>query len=185
MTKITWQFLLGFATVLFWTGCTEATFDQPQPAKRWDRNHMPKSWVGTWVDVTASAGEVDDNKIIVTRDEVRLVSEDITLYIGENTHLRWFNGYLVFSVRNEDQEGYVVHLAKRNRNRIALYGFDCSDEDKVAIWEAILPNEVQKTTNDSGKIKAVHLSPENNAAFRKLIAEGGLTRKADLVRVAE
>jgi hypothetical protein len=113
------------------------------------------------------------------------VSEDITLHIGEDTHLRWFNGYLVFSVRQDDGNGYVVQLAKRDKDRIALFEFDGSDEAKVAIWEAVMETEIEKTTNDAGKLKAVHLSPENNAAFRNLIAEGGLTRKADLVRISD
>jgi hypothetical protein len=185
MIKQAIQLMMGLAIALFLTGCVEVTFDQPQPPKRWDRRHMPKSWTGTWVDAKASADDVDKDKIIVTRDDVRIVSEDITLRVGENTHLRWFDGFLVFSILQEDGNGYVVQLAKREKDRIALFEFDGSDEAKVAIWDEVLQTEIEKTRNDAGKIKAVHLSPENNAAFRKLIAEGGLTRKADLVRVAD
>lgn len=185
MTKQVLQLVLGLATAFFLTGCVEVTFDQPQPPKRWDRKHMPKSWTGTWVDAKASAEKAEKDKIVVTRDEVRIISEDITLHIGEDTHLRWFDGYLVFSVRPDDGKGYVVQLAKRDKDHIALFEFDGSDEAKIAIWEAVMETEIEKTTNDAGKLKAVHLSPENNAAFRNLIAEGGMTRKADLVRISD
>lgn len=174
--------LLTLGLALLMTGCTEVTFDQPQPPKRWDRSHMPKSWQGTWVADDASPQEMDDNKIVISEEKIHLVSEDITLTIGEDTHLRWFRGYLVFSIRQQEKDGYFVRLAKRNKDTIALYEFDGTDEEKIAIWEAALPNEVAQTRNDDGEVKSIRLTPVNNAAFGELIKTGGLTRTTTLVR---
>ncbi|HHZ81152.1 MAG TPA: hypothetical protein EYN28_06720 [Flavobacteriales bacterium] len=183
MTRISLLFALG-ALVLF-TGCVEVTFPGPMPMNRRDKTHFPKCWEGDWTFVEQS----DDLEEHLTVYSQFITFGDETLVLGNANVLRKFAGYHILSLTNEDSDRWKLILAKRNKDVLSIYQFSAKTDEKVAVWKSILDTdggsgyeEVSKKSGNEEKVREYKLSPENNAAFRKLIKQGGLTHVGDYVR---
>lgn len=173
------RILVLLALALGWAGCTTVTFDQPQPPKRWNKNAFPTSWQGTWIPENSPEDTVH---ISAQSIHQKWDDEPYHFVLGEHVVLRSFAGHLVISFDEADENGYIVLIAKRTGNIIETFELDGKDEAKVAIWEDALGTSISSTTNADGKINSYRLAPENNAAFRNLIREGGFTLSSKLVR---
>ena len=175
--------LLALLLTLSWIGCIDVTFDQPQPPQRWDRKQIPRAWTGTWIPADVD-GEVEEQDVItITQNSItgNLFDESVELTL-ETMHVRWFRGHLVFSTPVEEKtNAYRVFLAQRHQNQMTVYSFS-AEVEKVAIWQDALGAEIQKTTGADGSVKAIHMAPANNAAFKALMQQGGLTQEGTLVR---
>ena len=167
--------LLG--TVL-WSGCSNVTFTDPLPLDRRDINHFPNKWQGTWTDGEDLTIEIAAQYFVDADSEEKIV-------LGEQAVLRRFHGYLVLNQIQDDGEHWSVLLGRRWKDEIKVWNFDEANAEAVAVWRQVLADgsAIEESAKLSGKTAYV-LSPENNAAFRKLITQGGLTRSYTLRRVA-
>jgi hypothetical protein len=180
-------FTLVLTVIVLCSGCTEVTFSEPMPYNRANRT-FPQSWCGDW----SYHGDSDDldSKITIHPQYIALQDDDDNLVLGEGRVLRRFNGYFLLNTAdadaNSDEDArWVVVFAKRNGDVLSIYKFDVDDESKVACWETILiPDQFEKTTksSDNKDIEEYKMEPGNNATFRKLINEGGLSHIGDYVR---
>lgn len=175
------RFLIMLALVIGWTGCINVSFDQPQPPKRWNKNTFPKSWQGAWVkDATTDTVHISAQSL-----DVKWNDEPQHFILGEHVVLRSIAGHLVMSLIDDDENGYTVFIAKRTGNVIETFQLYAKDEAKVAIWENALGTTISSTTNAEGEITSYRLAPENNAAFRNLIRQGGFTPNSKLIRAVD
>ena len=174
--------LIMLALVIGWIGCTTVSFNQPQPPKRGNINTFPKSWQGTWVQENSTTDTVHVNEQSI---DLKWNDEPQHWTLGEHFVLRSIAGHLVMSLIFDDENGYMVFLAKRTGNVIETFQLDVKDEAKVAIWEDALGASFSSTTNAEGEINSYRLAPENNAAFRNLIRQGGFTPSGKLLRVVD
>lgn len=172
--------LLSFLLLgaMLWSGCSNVTFTDPLPLNRRDLTHFPKKWQGTWTDGADLTVEIASGYFVDSDSE-----EKITL--GEQALLRRFHGYIVLNQIQDDGERWSVLLGRRWKDEIKVWNFDEENAEAVAVWREVLATSegLEETSKISGKTAYV-LSPENNAAFRKLITQGGLTRSYTLRRVA-
>ena len=172
MTRLILFMLIG---AFFWTGCSSVTFTEPMPLGRRDLDQFPAKWQGTWTDGDNLTVEIHPSMVF---DEG---SED-TIQLGEQAKLRRFHGYLVLSQGLDDPSRWSVTLGRRWKDEIYLWKFDQDDADAVAVWSEVLNTAAVEQVEVLGKTAHV-LSPENNAAFRKLLTQGGLTSSGTLRRV--
>ena len=165
-------FSLVLLASTFLAGCVTVTFPEPMPYNRRDKATFPKSWQGDGSTdvllVTAQYLSVDDEKYI----------------LGSENRLRKFAGYYILSSKEESTGRWILYLAKRNMDVLSVYQFDGEDELKAKIWAEVLGDDIDvvKKGSEGGKISGYRLNPENNATFRKLIAEGGLSLVGEFVR---
>jgi hypothetical protein len=164
--------------VAFTTGCSDVTFQESIPLNRKNLNAFPKAWHGSWADAEGKVYTISADAF------ARSDSASENVQLGPSVLLRRFQGYLVLNQRQEDDTWQVL-LAKRKKNRISLYQFDSSDDQSVAIWEAVLGSSMrQKRLQLMGMNRDSYvLSPENNLALRRLIFKGGLTEFGTLLRI--
>lgn len=165
--------LLG---AILWSGCSNVTFTDPLPLNRRDLDHFPKKWQGTWSDGEDLTITIAPSYFVDSDSE-----EKVTL--GEQALLRRFHGYLVLNQMGDDGAHWSVLLGRRWKDEIKIWNFDEENAEAVAVWRQVLAdaNAFEEASKLSGKTTYV-LSPENNAAFRKLITQGGLTRSYTLRR---
>lgn len=175
MTAPRFVFLALLASLL-WSGCSNVTFTEPMPLNRRNLAKFPKKWQGPWTDggdmtvvINANSFEGDDLEKMV---------------LGEDALLRRFHGHLVVNQQEENGQWSVL-LAKRSKDEFTLWQFDGNDEDAVAVWRSALNDSsiTSQVSKSELKIESYVLAPENNAAFRKLITQGGLTKSFTLRRV--
>ena len=164
------------AALLFGTACSDVTFTEPVPLHRRNLPTFPKAWHGQWEDAggdiyTIEAGGFNSSDAGID-----------PILLGEGTLLRRFHGYLVLNQTSENG-GIDVLLAKRKKNRVFLYQFDATNEKALAVWKEVLATEISEVPVSELGRKSYVLSPENNAAFRKLIMKGGLTPLGELVQI--
>lgn len=174
--------LLLFALAFGMAGCTTVYFDQPQPPQRWNKKAFPKSWQGHWIPEGATS---DTIQIGAQWIDIQIDEDPQHLILGEDVVLRSFAGHLVVSLLEKEENGYVVRIAKRTGDVIDVFEMDGKDEAKVVIWEDALGTSISRTTSASGEVKSYRLAPENNAAFRDLIRQGGFTLTEKLRRAVD
>ncbi len=173
--------ILGLLATTFLAGCTSVTFEEPMPLNHRDLPRFPKHWRGEWLDESGERLHIGEQHVM---------SDDSSeVYIlGAENRLRRYRDCLVFNSK-DDGGGWNVVLARRRGGTIQLYHFDGSDEQKVAVWRAILNASEDAatafTTKGAGPKPSYHLAPENNAAWRQLVKENALTPLASYVRVEE
>jgi hypothetical protein len=164
-----------FACIL-WSGCSNVSFTEPMPLNRRNLTKFPHKWQGTWTD---------GGDLTVIISEHSFEGDDMDrMVLGEDALLRRFHGHLVVN-QQEENGNWTVLLGKRSKDEFTLWQFDGNDEDAVEAWKSAL-NDSSITSNVSDsvlKIESYVLAPENNAAFRKLITQGGLTKSFTLKRV--
>ena len=163
-------------SVLVLGGCSNVTFTEPMPLNRRDLPKFPPKWRGTWSD---------GDDMTITINETYFESEDLEkMTLGESVLLRRFHGHLVLN-QPEENGKWSVLLGRRSKDELKLWTFDGTDEATVAVWGAIL-NDSSITAfvrDEELGVKSYVLAPENNAAFRSLITEGGMTESFTLRRV--
>ena len=169
------------AGVLLLAGCVEVTFPEPMPFNRRDRSFFPKNIRGVW----HAKGEADnlEDSISIHSQYIDLGEEPLVL--SDNSVLRKFNGYFVFSASDDDNGRWHVYFAKHNNSVLSLYEFDGGNDAKVEIWEQVLEESaIEKITKagNSEKLKEVRLNPANNSDLRALINKGGLSHMGDYIR---
>jgi hypothetical protein len=169
------------AVVLFLAGCVEVTFPEPMPFNRRDRSHFPKNIQGVWHE----KGDVDNlaDSIMIHSQYIDLGDEPLVL--SDNSVLRKFNGYFVYSIKDDDDGRWGVYFAKHNNSVLSLYEFDGGNDAKIELWEKVLEESaIEKITKagNSEKLKEVRLNPANNSDLRALINKGGLSHIGDYVR---
>lgn len=171
--------LCAWVAVTVLTGCFDVTFEEPMPLKHRDLARFPKTWHGQWMN---EAGER------IQIDEYLFANEDSSeVYIlGEAHVLRRYRDFLVLN-QLQEEGGWGVVLGRRRGGTLQLYGFDGSDDAKVAIWREVLrgsdADERAMVQKGAGPKVAYHLAPENNAAWRKLIQQGGLSPLMTYVKI--
>ncbi|PCJ81643.1 MAG: hypothetical protein COA49_03800 [Bacteroidetes bacterium] len=176
---------LSLGALILLSGCVEVTFPEPMPMNRIDKTHFPKSWEGEWTFVEQS-DDLEENLTVYSQ---YISFGDETLVLGKENVLRKFAGYYVLSSTNKSSDRWSLILAKRNKDILSIYQFNAQNDEKIAIWKSVLEagegssfETVRKKDGDDEKVREYKLNPENNAAFRKLIKEGGLTHTGDYVR---
>lgn len=166
--------LLAFVSITF-ASCDDVTFDGPQPPHRWDKRKFPQSWVGTWAH--------DGDTLIIEPQRVTVAGEEISVTLNDNNHLRSISGYFVLSTKTEEEGKFVVFVAQREGNVLTVYQMDRNDKNQLKVWGDVLGADVSTTKNAKGEVSSYLLAPENNAAFRELIARGGFGTGSSLIRV--
>lgn len=163
----------------FLAGCVTVTFPEPMPFNRRDKATFPKSWQGVW----HSADNDGQTDVLLITAQYLSVDDEKYILGGENV-LRRFAGYYILSSKEESTGRWSLYLAKRNMDVLSVYQFDGEDELKAKIWAEVLGEDLDVVRKDSegGKISGYRLNPENNATFRKLITEGGLSLVGEFVR---
>ena len=167
---------LAILVSFLWSGCSNVTFTEPMPLNRRNLAKFPKNWQGTWTD---------GSDLTVVISENSFEGDDLEkMILGEHALLRRFHGHLVVSQQQENGQ-WTVLLAKRSKDEFTLWQFDGNDDAAVAVWRTALnDSSITSHVSDSElKIESYVLGPENNAAFRKLITQGGLTQSYTLKRV--
>jgi len=172
MTRLILSLLIG---TFLWTGCSSVTFTDPMPLGRRDLDHFPLKWQGNWTDGDELTLEIFPHKVFFE-------STEETIQLGENAKLRRFHGYLILNQRQDQDSQWSVILGRRWKDEIHLWKFNQDDADAVAVWNEILTAEAIEQVGVLEKQTYV-LSPENNAAFRKLLTQGGITDGGTLQRV--
>ena len=165
--------LLG---ALMWTGCSNVTFTEPMPMNRRDLPKFPQTWQGTWSD---------GDEMTITIGESYFEGNDLDkMILGEDVLLRRFHGHLVLN-QPEENDKWSVLLGRRWKDELKLWTFDGSDDAKVAVWGTILNDSAitEFMRDEELGVKTYTLAPENNAAFRKLITQGGTTESYTLRRI--
>lgn len=168
----------GILTAVAVAGCTSVTFEEPMPLNRRDLPRFPKHWQGEWL---SDSGE----RLFIHEQHVLSEDSSEVHILGADNRLRRYRDCLVFNQR-DDAGGWNVIVARRRGGTIQLHHFDGSDEQKVAVWQSLLTGAqdgtAEITTSGAGPKLSYHLDPENNAAWRALIKEQGLTPLATYVR---
>lgn len=172
-------FLVVLVGVTFLTGCFDVTFEEPMPLRHRNLAHFPKTWRGQWMN---------DEGERIQIGEYSFANEDSSevYLLGESHVLRRYRDCLVLN-QWQDEGGWGVVVARRRGGTIQLYTFDGSDEAKVAIWREVLGESTSSkqvmVQSGIGPKTQYHLAPENNAAWRKLLQQGGLTPLVTYVKV--
>ena len=173
---------LVLAGVMLLAGCVEVTFPEPMPFNRRDRSCFPKNIQGVW----HAKGESDNLEDSIAIHSQYIDFGEKPLVLSDNSVLRKFNGYFVFSMSEDDDEGrWRVYFAKHNSSVLSLYEFDGGDDAKIELWEEVLSeDEIEKVTKEgnSKKLKEVRLNPANNSDLRALINKGGISHMGDYIR---
>ena len=172
-------FSLVLLASTFLAGCVTVTVPEPMPYNRRDKATFPKSWQGVW---HAADNDGSTDVLLVTAQYLSV--DDEKYILGSENRLRKFAGYYILSSKEESTGRWILYLAKRNMDVLSVYQFDGEDELKAKIWAEVLGDDIDVVKKDSegGKISGYRLNPENNATFRKLIAEGGLSLVGEFVR---
>ena len=168
--------ILFLLSALVWSGCSNVTFTEPMPLNRRDLTKFPPKWRGTWSD---------GKDMTITINESSFESTDLEkIALGEDVLLRSFHGHLVLN-QPEENGKWSVLLGRRWKDELKLWTFDGAEEAKVAVWSTILNDSsiTEFTRDEELGVKAYTLAPQNNAAFRKLITEGGATESYTLRRI--
>ena len=170
-------FGLAFLFVLI-TGCSDVTFQEPIPLNRKNLRAFPETWQGSWVDTDGVLYNISPTSI-----SPEDTSNFRPIELGPSALIRRFQGYLVVNMQHEDDTWQVL-LAKRKKNQVILYQFDASNENSLAIWEAILGSSMRQKSVQLNELKqnTYVLSPKNNLALRQLIFKGGLTELGTLTQ---
>ena len=158
--------ILFLLSAFVWSGCSNVTFTEPMPLNRRDLPKFPSKWHGTWSD---------GKDMTVTIGESYFEGDDLEkVALGEDVLLRRFHGHLVLN-QPEENGKWSVLLGRRWKDELKLWTFDGAEEAKVAVWSTILNDSsiTEFTRDEELGVKAYTLAPQNNAAFRKLITEGG------------
>ena len=166
--------LLG---ALVWTGCSNVTFAEPMPMNRRDLPKFPPKWRGMWTEAY---------DMTLTIGESYFEGDDLDkMTLGEDVRLRRFHGHLVLN-QPEENGKWSVLLGRRWKDELKLLTFDGSEDAKLAVWSGILNDSsiMEFMRDEELGVKTYTLAPENNAAFRKLITEGGTTESYTLRRVS-
>ncbi|MAI22838.1 MAG: hypothetical protein CL828_02175 [Crocinitomicaceae bacterium] len=156
--------------------CSNVTFTEPMPLNRRDLPKFPPKWRGGWTD---------SDDMVITIGDTYFEGNDLDkIMLSENVLLRRFHGHLVLNQPEENGEWSIL-LGRRWKDELKLWTFDGSEDSKVAAWAAVLNDSsiTEFVSDEQLEVKSYVLDPENNAAFRKLITEGGLTESYTLQRV--
>ena len=109
-------------------GCVEVTFPEPMPFNRRDRSCFPKNIQGVW----HAKGESDNLEDSIAIHSQYIDFGEKPLVLSDNSVLRKFNGYFVFSMSEDDDEGrWRVYFAKHNSSVLSLYEFDGGNDAKI------------------------------------------------------
>lgn len=165
----------------FLAGCVTVTFPEPMPYNRRDKATFPKSLHGVW---HAADEQAQSDQLIITPQYMSIDDGDEKYILGDKNKLRKFAGYFVLNMKEEETGRWSLYLAKRNIDVLSVYQFDGEDELKAEIWSDILDDDMESVSKDGegGKITSYRLNPQNNATFRQLIADGGISHIGDFVR---
>jgi len=168
--------ILFLLSAFVWSGCSNVTFTEPMPLNRRDLPKFPSKWRGTWSD---------GKDMTVTIGESYFEGDDLEkVALGEDVLLRRFHGHLVLN-QPEENGKWSVLLGRRWKDELKLWTFDGAEEAKVAVWSTILNDSsiTEFTRDEELGVKAYTLAPQNNAAYQKLITEGGATESYTLRRI--
>lgn len=169
MKHLTFLASLTVLLVVF-SGCTSVTFQEPMPLNHRDLKNFPKHWRGDWMNGLGEQFHISEQYVMAAD------TTDLQI-LGTENRLRRFQDCLVLNHR-DDAGRWEVVIARRRGNTIEIYGFDATDDARIAIWQSCLMDETgqkQWSSTGFGAQPHFHLNPQNNSAWRQMIKKGGLT----------